>query len=645
VTDTIKEFLVGLKWKVDKSGEADVQRAIDGVTKGLMGIAALVGSAVAAVAVGVQRMAKEFDQLYYASDRIGATVADINAFKYAVSQMGGTAEGAAASLEGLSRKMRENPGYAKQIEAATGTHIQNGKLTLQNLEDIGKFFHTLQETGRGYQAIQWAEAWGIDEKTMRAMSQGVEKFADQYKRKMSDAGLNPEEAAKNANKYMQTWRSVWETIGVSWDAALAKIMTGQGNSLKALDEALEHTAKSNSEALMALVKLFDDMATGLIKSVGGSNDLETAIKNIDRGLIGFTETVRTVFREIREWVEWMDNSTFMKTLNKWAGVGQTPTKNDPHVDHSEPRKFDFKDSAGNQAKRDREQTHDTRNWWQRNAPSWAGGKADPADGDSKAGHQGASVHDAAQRGGSAKAATRSFMMKAAMDQLRKEGVPEDHLRAAAAHLVGQADMESGLDPNKPHDGGTGYGIYGARLERRTKMLNWLAENGYERNSAEGQMRYMSHEAMSGKYPRTKETLMGATDEGLTAGSRVITHEFEAPAIDNDRSGATKNAYRTGPDAPANTNEDKRRARQAGYPMGWNPRAGNLNHHNSNAIAPLGTGGPNVTSWHNPITNNISQKVEIKIDGADSPGATGAAVGSQMKRTNADLTRNMQGAAN
>ena len=56
-------------------------------------------------------------------------------------------------------------------------------------------------------------------------------------------------------------------------------------------------------------------------------------------------------------------------------------------------------------------------------------------------------------------------MQAAMDQLRKEGVPEGNLKAAAAMLVGEAQMEFGLDPTKIHDQGTGYGIYGARLSR------------------------------------------------------------------------------------------------------------------------------------------------------------------------------------
>lgn len=139
-------------------------------------------------------------------------------------------------------------------------------------------------------------------------------------------------------------------------------------------------------------------------------------------------------------------------------------------------------------------------------------------------------------------------MTAAMDQLAREGVPHDHLKAAAALLVGQAQMESGLNPNKRHDGGTGYGIYGARDDprggkRRSKMLAWLKENGYARNSLEGQQRYMAHEAMTDPtYATTRETLMGASPETLGHDSRTLTKNFERPAVINDRSGATFKAY-------------------------------------------------------------------------------------------------------
>jgi hypothetical protein len=53
-------------------------------------------------------------------------------------------------------------------------------------------------------------------------------------------------------------------------------------------------------------------------------------------------------------------------------------------------------------------------------------------------------------------------MSVAEDQLAKLGVSKEHLRAAAAIMVGNASAESELIPSTVHDQGTGYGIYGAR---------------------------------------------------------------------------------------------------------------------------------------------------------------------------------------
>ena len=121
----------------------------------------------------------------------------------------------------------------------------------------------------------------------------------------------------------------------------------------------------------------------------------------------------------------------------------------------------------------------------------------------------------------------------AMDQLRHEGVKDENLEPAAAMLTGQALAESNLNPNLTHDQGTGYGIYGARNERRDRMLGWMAENGYPRDSLEGQMKYMAHEAMTGAgYGPSRDLLMNAKIENLREGSDVLTRNFARPAVNN-----------------------------------------------------------------------------------------------------------------
>lgn len=120
-----------------------------------------------------------------------------------------------------------------------------------------------------------------------------------------------------------------------------------------------------------------------------------------------------------------------------------------------------------------------------------------------------------------------------MDQLRKEGVAEANLEHAASLLTGQAIAESGLNPNASHDGGAGYGIYGAGHGRRTSMLNWLSANGYARNSLEGQAKYMAHEAMTGRgYGASRNALMNAGPGNMEQGTRTLTHNFESPTVEN-----------------------------------------------------------------------------------------------------------------
>ena len=144
------------------------------------------------------------------------------------------------------------------------------------------------------------------------------------------------------------------------------------------------------------------------------------------------------------------------------------------------------------------------------------------------------------------------------EQLRKEGVPEGNLEEASDLLAGQAITKSGINPEALHDyvGGkpTGLGIYGARLGRRSAMLNWIKEQGLpygtqaEKIAAQG--KYMAHEAMSEKYPRTRAALMGAEPGSREQRGLTITKEFEAPAARNVRSRSQETGQAAGVPAGA-----------------------------------------------------------------------------------------------
>lgn len=150
---------------------------------------------------------------------------------------------------------------------------------------------------------------------------------------------------------------------------------------------------------------------------------------------------------------------------------------------------------------------------------------------SKAGYQpssspsGSELEPAAQRkvqsgGGNA------LVAQTAHDEFLKAGFSPAQARIGAAALAGQAGQESGFNPTLTHDGGTGYGLYGHRLDRRTAMFNFLDQNGYGRDDAAGQTRFAVHELLND--PRYRQSVAAIRSGNLGAATRALMTNFEAP---------------------------------------------------------------------------------------------------------------------
>ena len=113
----IRDFLVALGFTTDKTKADEMKKTLlsvevraDFLHKALLGLD--IGATVA-----ISKTAKELDKLYFSSQRIGASVSNINAYGNAISQLGGSAESAVGSLEYLAEKMTNTPGYENQIKS------------------------------------------------------------------------------------------------------------------------------------------------------------------------------------------------------------------------------------------------------------------------------------------------------------------------------------------------------------------------------------------------------------------------------------------------------------------------------------------------------------------------------------------------
>lgn len=208
--DMIKEFLVGLGFKVDTQGLKVFTGTIESCTKAALSLGIGVAAAATATVAAVEKVSEKFEDLYYASVRIKASVGNIQAYRFALGQVGGTADGAMEALESVSSFIRSNPGGEKYINSlGVETRKANGDLRdMTNITgDLGKRFKEMPF----YLAKYRAAALGInDDKTLMAMMRDSEKFQKQNEQMWKSAGIDQDEAAKKATLFMNAMRHLTE---------------------------------------------------------------------------------------------------------------------------------------------------------------------------------------------------------------------------------------------------------------------------------------------------------------------------------------------------------------------------------------------------------------------------------------------------
>lgn len=211
--DIIKEFLVSLGFKVDKTG---LESFVKGIT-----------AASAAVLASVTAIEDNLERLFFASQRTKASAENIRAFGFSLTQMGSSAGAALEAVENLARFMRNSPGSTGFIRSlGVATEDANGKMrdTSDILKDLGKQFAQMPY----YRANAYAQALGIDERSLMAMREGLGDFGDEYKDMLAKAGLDLDDAAKKSHTFMvetRTLGSAFVILGQKISSSLSEQLT------------------------------------------------------------------------------------------------------------------------------------------------------------------------------------------------------------------------------------------------------------------------------------------------------------------------------------------------------------------------------------------------------------------------------------
>jgi len=252
--DVIKDFLISLGFQVDESGARKFDATIANTTLQAVKLGAAVEAAALSVVAYTAKIASGLDNLYWASQRTGATVAGIQQIGFAVSQLGGTVAGARSSLESLAHFMRNNPG-AEGFLNRLGVQTRDAQ---GNMRDMASIFTGVGNRLRDmpyYRANQFAQMLGIDENTLMAMRRGVGQFSAQYTQMAKAIGYNADAAAVSSNRFMTSLRSFGEMAGMAQDKIGSNLAGGLAGSIDTLRKQVIDNFPKIEAALTGGIKL------------------------------------------------------------------------------------------------------------------------------------------------------------------------------------------------------------------------------------------------------------------------------------------------------------------------------------------------------------------------------------------------------
>lgn len=232
MADTLKEYLIALGFKVDENGWKGFNEKIIHAGKNVANLGATTVAVATEIGVTVEKIAKQYENLYYVSQRTKSSAGELMAFSFGMRQIGSSTEAAMAATEGWAASMRNNPGV-RALFKGMGIDTEDSKKGIGQLVD--KMKATFGEGGY-FVAQRYAAIAGVDESTFRQIWMNREKLRVQEeanRKRQKEAGIDADKYARDSVKFGDALRSMedrWGTlidrVAIGWLPVATKVVEG-----------------------------------------------------------------------------------------------------------------------------------------------------------------------------------------------------------------------------------------------------------------------------------------------------------------------------------------------------------------------------------------------------------------------------------
>lgn len=349
-TEILKEFLIAVGFKTDASSYKRASDAIDSVEKkvaendkrdrqrvtdegrrhevrkrnaeglalALGGVAAAATAAATVVAGAMVKIAGSFDNLYFISQRTGASANTLKSLGYAFGQVGSSAESAMQAIDSFARARRTNPGINAMLRSmGVDTRGDTADVLVNSID-------TIQRRHPYYTGAQVAGLLGISEdqfQTLTKYREQIKAYREEYARTQRALNVNSDDTARASATIQRAVGSLTATLGVLSE----KLYT-------ILAPVLERIVKGFRDWIESHPEQVDKIMQGIARTVEMVGNALTQVGNwlADAGnqqrMIQFWSDFQTqLANTIRQVMELVDALLKLGKLLGLQGSGDDPT--------------------------------------------------------------------------------------------------------------------------------------------------------------------------------------------------------------------------------------------------------------------------------------------------------------------------------
>jgi hypothetical protein len=220
-SQVLREYLVSLGFKIDRQGGAGLDTTLTNLDKKAVALGGSLTGVLAAAQAMVQSFAAQMESMYYSSRRIGTTVESLKSMETGASRVGLSAEQMRATLEGMARSLKFQPGLQELLENL-GVKVQG-----RDMSDVAKdLFGTLKKFDPAV-GVQISDMFNIPQDVFVQMMGQYDEFIaaeERQKKILGQVGIDWEKAAEAGRKYANMLREIQTASGTLMDALSVKLM-------------------------------------------------------------------------------------------------------------------------------------------------------------------------------------------------------------------------------------------------------------------------------------------------------------------------------------------------------------------------------------------------------------------------------------